>query len=244
MERAGVKQNGFTIVELLIVIVVIAILAAITIVAYNGIRERANSSAQKSELSQLQRKIQVDVLALNGTPITIKTPIARSVGSSGSTTFSAPLESAQEITLYGVFDTLNNAAASNWSGIISLQPNSTNNAFRLRTGASASTSTRAFFATSAQTNQDLTDSTGILGTTARHIGWVTANATTISAGFDNNPAINAGLAAHTGWNFESVGHASNGSYTSVAALVFPEYHDPQTRAQIIRWLNKEYNVGL
>ena len=35
------KNRGFTIVELLIVIVVIAILAAITVVAYNGIRERA-----------------------------------------------------------------------------------------------------------------------------------------------------------------------------------------------------------
>lgn len=38
------KQRGFTIVELLIVIVVIGILATITIVAYNGIQERANST--------------------------------------------------------------------------------------------------------------------------------------------------------------------------------------------------------
>ena len=35
------KQTGFTIVELLIVIVVIGILAAITIVAFNGVRDRA-----------------------------------------------------------------------------------------------------------------------------------------------------------------------------------------------------------
>lgn len=33
------RQVGFTIVELLIVIVIIAILAAISIVAYNGIQE-------------------------------------------------------------------------------------------------------------------------------------------------------------------------------------------------------------
>jgi prepilin-type N-terminal cleavage/methylation domain-containing protein len=38
------KQRGFTIVELLIVIVVIGILAAITIVAYNGIQQRARNA--------------------------------------------------------------------------------------------------------------------------------------------------------------------------------------------------------
>ena len=37
-------KSGFTIVELLIVIVVIAILSAITIVAYNGIQQRANNT--------------------------------------------------------------------------------------------------------------------------------------------------------------------------------------------------------
>lgn len=38
------NKNGFTIVELLIVIVVIGILAAITLVAYNGIQQRSRNT--------------------------------------------------------------------------------------------------------------------------------------------------------------------------------------------------------
>lgn len=44
------RHSGFTIVELLIVIVVIATLAAITIVAFNGIRTRATATAYASDL--------------------------------------------------------------------------------------------------------------------------------------------------------------------------------------------------
>jgi len=54
----GQKHTGFTIVELLIVVVVIAILAAITIVAYNGIQQRATSAALQSELGQLTKKVE------------------------------------------------------------------------------------------------------------------------------------------------------------------------------------------
>lgn len=59
MKQWANKHSGFTIVELLIVIVVIAILAAITIVAYNGIRERSQLSAMQSSLSQAAKKVQL-----------------------------------------------------------------------------------------------------------------------------------------------------------------------------------------
>ena len=52
------QQAGFTIVELLIVIVVIAILAAITVVAYNGIQERAKNSAAQAAVSQGVKKLE------------------------------------------------------------------------------------------------------------------------------------------------------------------------------------------
>lgn len=52
-------QQGFTIVELLIVIVVIGILAAITIVAYNGIQERARATSVSTALSQAATKLAV-----------------------------------------------------------------------------------------------------------------------------------------------------------------------------------------
>ena len=51
------KSTGFTIVELLIVIVVIGILAAITIVAYNGIQERARFASMRSDITSLNKAI-------------------------------------------------------------------------------------------------------------------------------------------------------------------------------------------
>ena len=44
-----IKQQGFTIVELLIVIVIIGILAAISIVAYNGVTQKARDDQRVSD---------------------------------------------------------------------------------------------------------------------------------------------------------------------------------------------------
>jgi prepilin-type N-terminal cleavage/methylation domain-containing protein len=48
------KYSGFTIVELLIVIVVIGILAALVIVTYNGIQQKARDTERKTDIKALQ----------------------------------------------------------------------------------------------------------------------------------------------------------------------------------------------
>jgi prepilin-type N-terminal cleavage/methylation domain-containing protein len=57
MSNMKTRNHGFTIVELLIVIVVIGILAAITIVAYNGVQARAATARRDSDTSLYFRAI-------------------------------------------------------------------------------------------------------------------------------------------------------------------------------------------
>lgn len=82
------KSRGFTIVELLIVIVIIAILAAITIVAYNGIQQRARSSAVMSDLDTVAKKMALDNIN-NGSYATTATAVDGGNGlpSSANTTY-------------------------------------------------------------------------------------------------------------------------------------------------------------
>ena len=65
------KNRGFTIVKLLIVIVVIGILAAITIVAYNGIQERGKVARANSDLASLQKAIMLARVNQNKTLLQI-----------------------------------------------------------------------------------------------------------------------------------------------------------------------------
>jgi prepilin-type N-terminal cleavage/methylation domain-containing protein len=78
------QSVGFTIVELLIVIVVIGILAAITIVAYNGVQNRARASAASSAATQAVKKLESFAVDGNGYPATLA---AVGVLDSGTTSY-------------------------------------------------------------------------------------------------------------------------------------------------------------
>lgn len=77
------QERGFTIVELLIVIVVIGILAAITIVAYNGITNRANKTSAESAAANTLKKAEAHNAELSTFPAT---PAALT-GAASSTTY-------------------------------------------------------------------------------------------------------------------------------------------------------------
>lgn len=62
------STSGFTIVELLVVIVTIAILAAVSVVAYNGIQGRARDSRRMSDIQSINTALQLYVLDKNKAP--------------------------------------------------------------------------------------------------------------------------------------------------------------------------------
>jgi type II secretion system protein G len=67
-------KRGFTIVELLIVIVVIAILAAIVIVAYNSVQARANFSKEQQDLKSITKALGLYQVDNGSYPISVGQP--------------------------------------------------------------------------------------------------------------------------------------------------------------------------
>jgi prepilin-type N-terminal cleavage/methylation domain-containing protein len=78
------NQRGFTIVELLIVIVVISILTAITVVAYNGVQNRARTVAAQSAANNVQKKAE----AYNAEEGSYPSTLAALTGASSSASYS------------------------------------------------------------------------------------------------------------------------------------------------------------
>ena len=74
--KASTASRGFTIIELLIVIVIIGILVAITAVSFGGITKQAKESALKSELKRISTSLELHK-AKNGTyPTSLATAIS------------------------------------------------------------------------------------------------------------------------------------------------------------------------
>ena len=115
----NIRQTGFTIVELLIVIVVIAILAAISIVAYNGISTQAATTVLKSDLANASRQLELN-----------KVESGQYQGTDGTTTDGSPLKKSDGTTLQ--YTRTNNGqdycltATSNRSGVPAFHISSTN----------------------------------------------------------------------------------------------------------------------
>ena len=59
------RQSGFTIVELLIVIVIIGILATLVIVTFSGVQQRARDSERKTDINAIAGQLEA-VYAKNG----------------------------------------------------------------------------------------------------------------------------------------------------------------------------------
>lgn len=111
------KQTGFTIVELLIVIVVIGILAAITIVAYNGIQSRARDTQRISDLKSIAKAVEAYKINTGAYPVPVPTLNASgwevsTDGSDNATNFLSALVSSNTISKVPV-DPVNSGTALN-----------------------------------------------------------------------------------------------------------------------------------
>ena len=94
MYKPDASHRGFTIVELLIVIVVIGILAAITIVAYRGISQKATTASLTSDLDNASKLLKLYQVDNSGYPLTndcSASPAAQSIclKSSSGTSYTA-----------------------------------------------------------------------------------------------------------------------------------------------------------
>lgn len=122
----GRKYRGFTIVELLIVIVIIGILATIVIVAYNGITDRANHAKiqhdvyQISQASIIARTMENKQLAqITGQPAGVGGPMVSCGNKPAGTDFATlPKSDSCWVDYIKSLDSISQASGVNIRGIV------------------------------------------------------------------------------------------------------------------------------
>lgn len=111
------KQSGFTIVELLIVIVVIGILAAITIVAFNGIQNRGKAASSQSMANSIVKKAEAwnTISSAYPTHCQMKTSFSSATGTTtcanGTGPVAGPVEAKVDDPASVIFATVDAATA-------------------------------------------------------------------------------------------------------------------------------------
>jgi len=85
LKSGSVYSKGFTIVELLVVIVVIGILAAITIIAFNGVQARANEASLQSDLRGAIN--QIEAISINTGAFPVLDATASTLSKNPNTTY-------------------------------------------------------------------------------------------------------------------------------------------------------------
>ena len=81
MTTKNIKNQGFTLVELLIVIVIIAILTVVSLVAYNGLQNQAKTSAAQSAADAVAKKAELYNTSKSSYPDALSKLTSKTVGS-------------------------------------------------------------------------------------------------------------------------------------------------------------------
>ena len=238
--------RGFTIIELLIVIVVIGILAAISIVAYRGVQTRARAAAHAQEISQAEKQIMTQAL-LNGTTASVTSgSLVGYKEGEGDIDLLRPLMGAQDITMYAVFEVI--AGDRVYATYAHLTPLTWGtHVFSLDVGNTGETFMRSRVDTSLEQNLVAQSPSGMYVPGNTMICWLQINHTTaqVTLGCDQGAAqgVRAFTTSHTGWNFTGL-RLVNQNDEAIAGMVFNAAHDQATRTAVVNWLASEYGVSL